>query len=57
MASHELNNGPIIKFISNFLDCKNIADISDKLADCTFNSRGINYCILSIKGHYIEGWF
>ena len=57
MASQELNNGPIIKFISSYLDCKNIAEISDKLADCTFNARGINYCILSIKGRYIEGWF
>ena len=58
MASYELNNRPIIEFLSNYLGCKDIADISDKLADCTFNARGINYCVMikPIKG-YIEGRF
>ena len=48
-----LRNKPIIDYLANVIGPKNMSAFADEIAACTFNSRGINYCILhkSTKGH------
>ena len=51
-----LPNQPLIDYLSIIIG-KNISSYVDTISSCTFNSQGVNYCILlkSPKG-YIENW-
>ena len=51
-------NKPIINYFTNLIGHKNMSAFAEEITACTFNSRGVNYCILhkTTKGHS-ENWF